>query len=106
VAGGKEREQNRAQEAEPKVSGQRPAKGSRSEVGEERKYSNRAWSSERQRIGPTSTAHVGADLGRAVDHLHDEHPIKPHQLGPHHGKDYHDRHEPLHGMHPKARHGR
>jgi hypothetical protein len=104
---GKEERQNRAQEAEPHTRGDRsPAKGSRTEVGEEKKYSNKAWSSERQKIGSTSKAHVGADLGSAVDELHSQHPIKHHELGPHHGKSHHDRHEPLHGLHPKSRHGR
>ena len=60
---------------------------------------------------PVSSSNRGGDsggsaLGRAVDELKCQHPIKYDSLGPHHGKDHHDRHEPLHGLHPKSRHGR
>ena len=104
---GKEGMQNRAQEAEPHTRADRsPAKGSRTEVGEEKKYSNKAWSSQRERVTGLGSSHAGSDLGAATKELHEQHPIKPHQLGPHHGKDYHDRHEPLHGLHPKSKHGR
>lgn len=98
---------NRAQEEHPAVTGNRPAgRASSHEAGEERKYSNKAWTSEREHIGSTSKAHVGADLGAAVEELHDQHPHKHHHLGPHHGQKHHIRHEPLHGLHPKRSHGR
>ena len=52
-------------------------------------------------------AKVGTDtLGAAVKELHAQHPIKYDSLGPHQSGTRHDRHEPLHGMHPKSRHGR
>jgi hypothetical protein len=98
---GKEGMQNRAQEREPRSGHHAPAKAG---VGEERKYSNRAWGDDRAR--EPGNPHSGKDLGRAVDHLHSEHPIKHHQLGPHHGKSYHDTHETLAGLHPRSRHGR
>jgi len=48
----------------------------------------------------------GGSPSEAARDLKEQHPIKYHDLGPHHGKHHHERHEPLHGMHPKSRHGR
>lgn len=98
---GKQGEINRAQEHEPKSGHHAPARGG---AGGEKKYSNRAWGDGRMEV--TSNPHKGSDLGGAVDELHEQHPHKHHDLGPHHGKHHHDRHEPLHGMHPKRSHGR
>jgi hypothetical protein len=98
---GKESEQNRAQEKEPKSGHHAPARGG---PGQERKFSNRAFGDGRMEV--TSDPHKGKDLGGAVDELHSQHPYKHSDLGPHHGKSHHDRHETLAGLHPKSRHGR
>jgi hypothetical protein len=104
---GKEGMMNRAEEEEPHtVRDRTPARAPKHAAGEETKYSNRAWTSEREKISGMGSAHVGADLGKAVDELHEQHPIKHHQHGPHHGKTHHIRHEPMHGLHPKRSHAR
>jgi hypothetical protein len=41
-------------------------------------------------------------LRGAVHELHEQHPEKHHDRGPHHGKEHHIRHEPLHGLKPSA----
>lgn len=61
--------------------------------------------------GRTSPADMrGAQEGSPTDHnplthavkeLHEQHPIRHDDHGPHHGHDHHVRHEPLHGMKPR-----
>ena len=84
----------------------RPAagpKGMESEVGNERKddmqgamYGN---------PNDKAVIHSGSLKG-AVSELKSQHPYKHSDRGPHHGGKAHIRHEPMHGMHPKSRHGR
>jgi hypothetical protein len=91
----KQGEINRAQKEEPRVAKGRPSHGS---PGPEKHYNKAAFSDAGKK--------EGAALGRAVNELHEQHPKKHDERGPHHGGSTHDRHEPLHGLHPKSRHGR
>ena len=45
-------------------------------------------------------------LRHAMHELHDQHPIHHSDHGPHHGKDHHIRHVPLHGMKPSGGYSR
>jgi hypothetical protein len=45
-------------------------------------------------------------LKGAVKELKAQHPHSHESRGPHHGGKAHDRHMPLHGLHPKGSHGR
>jgi hypothetical protein len=63
-------------------------------------------------VGPEKRADMkDADSNRVTEHnplrgavheLHEQHPEKHHDRGPHHGKEHHIRHEPLHGLKPSA----
>lgn len=85
-SGGKEKEIVRAEASEPKRSSSSkpaPATG----VGNEKRADVRG-------------AQMGGDkaegLGGAMRELHEQHPIKHFDHGPHHGTDHHMRHEPMH----------
>lgn len=88
---------NKAEMHEPKSGHKAPAgaKGMGSDVGGESKANMR---------GALDGSHVGhTHLSHAMKELHEQHPIKHHDHGPHHGSDHHIRHEPLHGMKPGKR---
>jgi hypothetical protein len=70
------------------------AKGMGSDVGGEKK----AEMNEALRGNPNDKN----PLVHAVRELHEQHPEKHHDRGPHHGKEHHIRHEPLHGLKPSA----
>ncbi len=59
--------------------------------------------SDEKPAGPKGSGHSPAmaddsGLAGAVAELHEQHPIKYDDLGPHHGKDHHVRHLPIAGL--------
>ena len=69
-----------------------------SEVGNETKVAVRATQEGGSKAEAANSPIGSTKLGHAVRELHEQHPIHYSDHGPHHGRNDHIRHEPLHGM--------
>ncbi len=95
----KEAKMNKAAALQEKTGHERPARAPAHAAGEERKADVKdaqlGQPTDKMPIGPGHT-----HLSGATKELHEQHPIPYHDHGPHHGKDHHIRHQPLHGLKP------
>ena len=89
---------NRAAAEEPKREGNKrpaPATG----VGNERKADVKG-TQDGGSAAEARGSELHSGLSGAMRELHEQHPHKHHEHGPHHGTTDHIRHEPMHGMKP------
>jgi len=106
MPGGREASMNKAENREPKGGGHdAPRRGAAAARGNEHDHVGNERSPDMK----------GALMGNPTDHnplhgavkeLHAQHPHHHDDLGPHHGKEHHVRHTPLHGMKPEGGHSK